>query len=141
MTVLLDAYEGLQKALDENPHDQTLRLILADWYEEQGRPWAAECMRWLVNRKGCPYYQGTSYKWSWTRTGNTKHPRYHSGMLPDPVHAMLSEDLGTFDKNEWCKETKEPWFWWDRCWSRRLAEEAAVWAWETYRQEHPTEPL
>lgn len=30
MTVAMSAYEGLQQALDDNPHDQSLRLIVAD---------------------------------------------------------------------------------------------------------------
>ena len=135
MTAMLEAYEGLQKALDENPQDQTLRLILADWYEEQGRPWAAECMRWLAEKGHYPLYyrQWKTYQWGWAMGGISKPWKQYT--LPAAIWHRLPSANGyqSYYRHQ---------IWWSLAGKiRQEAEEAAVLAWEEFRQKHPEEPL
>jgi uncharacterized protein (TIGR02996 family) len=41
--------------LDEHPGDSVTLLALADWYEEQGRPEGAACVRWVVRNVRYPF--------------------------------------------------------------------------------------
>ena len=135
------AYEGLQKALDANPEDQTLRLVLADWYEEQGDLAGAQCMRWLAENgcypykilwedgRGSCYYKDQNY--GWTRTDNIHRDRKRTAVgmlkyvynhLPPEVYLRLRPNVQRYG-------------WWFLAKTRRLAEEAAVEAWRGFLRE------
>lgn len=48
-------YEGgrgtFERAIDENPQDWPLRMVYADFLEDQGLDLDAACQRWMVERK------------------------------------------------------------------------------------------
>jgi uncharacterized protein (TIGR02996 family) len=50
----------LHAALDKNPADQGLRLVLSDWYEERGDADTAECLRWTAAKGRVPFFWGLS---------------------------------------------------------------------------------
>jgi len=49
--------QALNAALDADPSDTTTRLVLADWYEENGRDGDAERERWLARMGKWPTYR------------------------------------------------------------------------------------
>lgn len=84
-----DTEDGLHAALDDNPADQGLRLVLADLYDETGRPDWADCLRWMAAKGRYPDRPGEA-----TDAGG--HPlcpdvwRFWEGIIPhNPKHARL----------------------------------------------------
>lgn len=69
--------DRLLDAVCENPGDWTLRLILADAYEEEGKQDMADCMRWMSVAQKRPYCNQGSFNWHLTfsiRTSPKEHP-------------------------------------------------------------------
>jgi uncharacterized protein (TIGR02996 family) len=53
---LHDPLSAFYDALDQTPEEDRVTLLaLADWYEEQGEPEAAECLRWTVRQGLSPF--------------------------------------------------------------------------------------
>lgn len=50
-----DLSPGFYLALEESPGDVVTLLALADWYDEQGDPDAAGCLRWVVRLGKWPF--------------------------------------------------------------------------------------
>ena len=50
-----DALAGFFLSLDERPGDWVILQALADWYEEQGLPENARCLRWTADRALHPF--------------------------------------------------------------------------------------
>jgi uncharacterized protein (TIGR02996 family) len=50
-----DPLDALYRALDDRPGDAVTVLALADWYEEQDDPKAAECLRWTAKAHHWPF--------------------------------------------------------------------------------------
>ena len=46
------------------PEDWRLRGVLADWYEDNGQPQHAECLRWMVAQRKRPY-PGSANRATW----------------------------------------------------------------------------
>lgn len=65
MTLTLNqhALDGLHLALNGNPDDFTLRLIMSDLYEEAGDELTAKAIRWQVKNKKRPL--GGGWQWTW----------------------------------------------------------------------------
>jgi uncharacterized protein (TIGR02996 family) len=51
----IDTLAGFYLALKENPGDPVTLLALADWYEENGLPEHASCLRWTAQRHRFPF--------------------------------------------------------------------------------------
>lgn len=51
MTTTTTDYEAMRAALDVDPEDWDLRLVLADLCEDMGRTDEAACLRWQVREK------------------------------------------------------------------------------------------
>ena len=61
----MPARHDFERQLDDNPSDWVLRLIYADWLEEQGDNFA-EAQRWMAENKKCPEYRGAAAgEWAW----------------------------------------------------------------------------
>ncbi len=88
---------ALEKALDDNPQDWELRLILADAWEENGRLDLAIFFRFTVAQRRCPKRcewgpggfslpriseKGPSWEWYSSVKANGRLERYSS----DPAH-------------------------------------------------------
>jgi len=74
--------ERLHRALDKRPHEQMLRLLLADAYEEAGDESAAECLRWMAKKDRHPLeLKGVwpSGNWQWWNPEqyNLAEPQYN----------------------------------------------------------------
>jgi uncharacterized protein (TIGR02996 family) len=46
--------DSFEQALDERPDDWTLRLVYADWLDDQGEHALARAQRWLAQEHKCP---------------------------------------------------------------------------------------
>ncbi len=58
--------EHFEAMLDADPEDWTCRAIYADFLEEQGEVVAAQCQRWMVERKRRPHTSSmTTMGWTW----------------------------------------------------------------------------
>ena len=79
-----DTLDGFFLALRESPGDAVTLHALADWYEEQGRPSVAACVRWCLRRGRRPfqYRRGTeglidspsfADGWFWWAVGDGPH--------------------------------------------------------------------
>jgi uncharacterized protein (TIGR02996 family) len=51
----MSVLEQLVGDLEAAPEDWKLRGVLADWFEDNGRPERAECLRWMVRQHKRPY--------------------------------------------------------------------------------------
>lgn len=47
-----------REAIEAAPDDFTVRLALADWFQEQGLELAADCLRWTVEKGRTPSDRG-----------------------------------------------------------------------------------
>lgn len=75
--------DALSAALDESPGDLELRLVYADWFEEQGRLSVARFHRWLAKEKKWPAFvphypvlgmAAPAWKWvMWGRGSRRNH--------------------------------------------------------------------
>src|SRR5262249_31745497 len=52
---MMDSLHAFYLSLEESPHDPVTLQALADWYEEQGNPDAADCLRWAVQHTKSPF--------------------------------------------------------------------------------------
>jgi uncharacterized protein (TIGR02996 family) len=50
-----DPLSAFYLALEDVPDDRLTLLALADWYEEEGGPDAADCLRWTVRNAVWPF--------------------------------------------------------------------------------------
>lgn len=57
---------GFEAALDEHPEDMALRLVYADWLEEQGLDGASQTQRWMAEHKHWPSYDDAARTWDWS---------------------------------------------------------------------------
>lgn len=127
--------EAIHAALDKDPNDQRQRYLLAVWYHKQGRKHAAECMRWLAGHNKRPAH----YLGSWFWTGDHNPNCVKSGSWEGHIDCAYiqcalpqgpwKELLGNKQKNDT--------MWRDQP-TRREVEEAAVAAWEKWREANPT---
>lgn len=147
MTVLCDASracQGILLALDQDPSNLDLRLILADAYEDAGEAEVARFWRWVHREKRSPHtgkiglspigVEGTEKfeAWWWTRDSNCEY--LHSDKFEYPLQATLP--ISVFDLLPW--PMQDPWDAWTRCNSRvwkyypswLAAMEAALAAWQ-----------
>src|SRR5262249_30719954 len=53
---------AFQAGLDDNPRNHDLRLVFADWLEEQG-DWRAASYRWMGTHRKHPYPADRSWDW------------------------------------------------------------------------------
>src|SRR5262245_9864058 len=51
----IDTLAGFYHALKETPGDPVTLLALADWFEDNGQPDSASCVRWTLRRKRFPF--------------------------------------------------------------------------------------
>jgi hypothetical protein len=60
----MSTLEAFFADLERDPQDWPLRGVLADWYEDNGRPELAECLRWMIRKRKRPHHRvkGT-YVW------------------------------------------------------------------------------
>jgi uncharacterized protein (TIGR02996 family) len=117
--------EALHAALDADPSEQRLRLVLADWYEDHDEAASAEALRWLARHDKFPEwgYWGTPWAWhsplsartEWGYAAEGKRPPRASAVLPDEVYRELRG-------HHW-RHSQEPPYWKPYT-SRREAEEA-----------------
>jgi uncharacterized protein (TIGR02996 family) len=114
--------QGLHAALDADPADQRLRLVLADWYEEHGAPQTAEALRWLAGQGKHParYWE----EWVWHNPASAQQTWYH-GRRQEARHPTAAEVL---PQELWqaleCPTWRSPAFWKPYA-TRRAAEEEA----------------
>ena len=54
--------DDFEHKLDNNPEDWKLRLIYADWLEEQGDNFA-ETQRWMAEHQKCAFQNKTVWHW------------------------------------------------------------------------------
>jgi uncharacterized protein (TIGR02996 family) len=107
--------DKLLHSVVENPNDFSRRLILADFYEEEGQYQHAECQRWLAKHKKRAYAKSSTDDFYWFNThkiGTRKDPESN---LPEPL--FLSLEGGKTHANH---------RWYD---SRLESEEAVMLAW------------
>src|SRR4051812_24233227 len=51
--------------LCRKPDDWTLREVLASWFEDNGLPEEAACLRWMLENKKWPYHGGPQSPATW----------------------------------------------------------------------------
>jgi uncharacterized protein (TIGR02996 family) len=56
--------ESFYEDLGRNPEDWKVRSVMADWFEDNANPTAAECLRWMIKHKKRPYH-GSSGTFTW----------------------------------------------------------------------------
>ena len=67
-----------EKAINVEPYDTDLKLVYADWLEEQGRETEAAAWRWVTKHKRFPADMRRYFEWA------TKHPKsYDPGLEND----------------------------------------------------------
>ena len=64
--------DDFEHKLDNNPEDWELRLIYADWLEEQGDNFA-ETQRWMAEHQKCAFQNKTVWHW-WDEESATIAP-------------------------------------------------------------------
>jgi uncharacterized protein (TIGR02996 family) len=76
--------EAFQADIQANPGDASLRLIYADWLQEQGREDLAIAYRWSAKHDFCPYVspKGRIVGWHGTPPGPSWLPRFIFDFLP-----------------------------------------------------------
>ena len=111
-------------ALDQDPSNQTLRLLLADAYQERGDEETADCLRWMAQESIYPHH-GYAVGGDGRRSWDFSHVKCYSWM-ECCSHCCLPKDL--FDlldgylENDSFKENR----------TRRRAEEALFRAWKKW---------
>ncbi len=80
-----DPLTAFYLSLDESPGDAVTVLALADWYEEQGQPDSARCLRWAVRGMLYPfrYRRGAL-----ARNGKDWHDGWFWWALDDPYEGQ-----------------------------------------------------
>jgi len=125
-----------QNALDAQPDYWQLRLVFADWLDEQGDPRAAG-YRALGTLRLCPYFERSDPLCWWTTLEISCVPKrgvYGSGCtLPKDWYTAI-KGLGTDDKFKPCNSAIKT------C-SRREAEDAAARAFACLSAKRQTELL
>jgi uncharacterized protein (TIGR02996 family) len=120
--------DDFQDALDATPEDWQLRMVFADWLEEQGDPRAVG-YRALGALRLCPYYERKDPLCWWTTLDIKCVPKrgvHGAGCsLPEDWYAAI-KGLGTDDRFKPCDPKIKT------C-SRRAAEDAAARAFATLR--------
>lgn len=74
---------GFREGLTQDPADWNLRLIYADWLENNDREEEAFAQRWMATRRKCPSYRDDRQHWCWVRAGEG------SQVLGDSVFYLL----------------------------------------------------
>lgn len=112
-----------RKALDDNPRDYTVRLALADWFEEQGDSRAAEALRWSVEKRVSPVVEESGVGW-WRLIS---FPHGHLIRCP-PGHY----DVGPNHRSP-------PWkAFWRLIYTWQVCDTAVWWQWENPLPDDPT---
>lgn len=76
--------------IQKKPEDWNIRMVLADWYEDNGRSDLAECLRWVSSHKKRPYH-GSSKVFTWFNAD-----RIQPGLgdpesdIPEAVYQLLT---------------------------------------------------
>jgi hypothetical protein len=76
-----DPLDAFFLTLDEAPGDAVTLQALADWYEEQGQPDSARCVRWAVR---CTYYPFRYCEGALKKSGKDWHDGWYWWALDDP---------------------------------------------------------
>ena len=78
---------GFHEKLDQRPDDWDLRLIYADWLEQQERPEEAFTQRWMAKYKKAPWFHGESHPtpYGWVQGTDTMKPF----VLSLAIHVLL----------------------------------------------------
>lgn len=78
---------GFRRELDLKPDDWSLRLIYADWLEEQGETERARLQRWLVENKRYPEFDHDCWRW----LNSSAYPPERSAVLPLYLYEPIME--------------------------------------------------
>lgn len=62
-TIAVRIPNQFRSILNVSPDDMTLRLVIADWYAEQGELLAEELMRWSVAKGRVPSAHAAGWNW------------------------------------------------------------------------------
>lgn len=98
--------EALSAALDIDPGDRDTRLVLSDWYEQEGRHLEAEEQRWLVSVGKWPvkYTDNPKSRFFWGWWGQF-HP--HDSLSPGTSHCCIPSSLVSFmPRRAWIEDTR-----------------------------------
>lgn len=123
---------SLHNALDQDASDQTIRSILADWYEDHNQPSVAMTLRWMVRNNHFPdkgfrgSYSHRDWVWFSDSDKSLSHRfqwYYEEGcrvailqaVLPHKIFMLLEEKKFNNIGNAWTSYS-----------SRIMAEEALV---------------
>jgi uncharacterized protein (TIGR02996 family) len=94
--------DSFESALDRRPADWALRLVAADWLEENGDPFGAECLRWQARHRKRPdrnrWYEPDGL-WAWwvlfpPDAWNPERPRCRN--VPEPLWNKLPPRVDWF---------------------------------------------
>jgi uncharacterized protein (TIGR02996 family) len=86
----MDTAEDFEAQLDANDQDWELRMVYADWLDEQGDSELARAQRWMVKHGCYPYGPNRVKCWA-NFSVNSNEDR---SKLPDPVWAVVREFKG-----------------------------------------------
>ena len=91
--------QQFEAELDRDPANWGLRLIFADWLDEQGDHIAARCQRWMGENEKRPDFDIATESWDWWVVNNQHvylvqwHPRLNSATIPLHVFQKITNNL------------------------------------------------
>jgi uncharacterized protein (TIGR02996 family) len=89
--------EAFYRQLEEDPDDWATRLVMADWYEDNGEPERAEAIRWQVENKrrprdGRPHDKRAVWAWfDFDHYGTTSPSEDPLSDLPHEIYVLLEK--------------------------------------------------
>lgn len=104
MSTLLSTEESLLRAVEDDPHDDATKLVLADYYDEVGDE-RAQAWRWVVGKGRRPQptvmTPEARFRWRTEITAMQPHPpETFLAMLPDALANKLIGSRGGW-KSRW----------------------------------------